>query len=151
MSSDEAYSSFLERANQDTGTSSTSTKTSSAATKTVDTDVPAPLQTIEQYYVSEADEPFVPVSLKWTGRSMPSEYEFKDLVGHDGEVSTMSTQEFDPKGDYKEVIEAVQTSGDGKARIFRLHQGRAKAQYYIVGFDEKGKRIVGLKANAVES
>ena len=63
----------------------------------------------------------------------------------------MSTQEFDPKGDYKEVIEAVQTSGDGKARIFRLHQGRAKAQYYIVGFDEKGKRIVGLKANAVES
>ena len=78
MSSDEAYSSFLERANQDTGTSSTSTKTSSAATKTVDTDVPAPLQTIEQYYVSEADEPFVPVSLKWTGRSMPSECKFNE-------------------------------------------------------------------------
>ena len=73
MSSDDAYSSFLEQANQDTGASKVSTKSSAAGTKAVDTDVPDSLQKIEQYYVSEADEPFEPVSLKWTGKNMPSE------------------------------------------------------------------------------
>ena len=75
MSSDEAYSSFLDQANQDTGTSkpSAQTKSGNASVKAVDTDIPATLQKVEQYYVSEADEPFEPVSLKWNGRNMPSE------------------------------------------------------------------------------
>lgn len=73
MSSDEAYSSFLDQANQDTGASKASTQSTSASTKAVDTDVPATLQKIEQYYTSEADEPFEPVSLRWSGRAMPSE------------------------------------------------------------------------------
>ena len=75
MSSDEAYSSFLEQANQDTGASKakTSTGPGSVGTKAVDTDVPATLQGIEQYYTSEADEPFEPVSLGWSGQNMPSE------------------------------------------------------------------------------
>ena len=75
MSSDDAYSSFLDQANQDTGatkasTQSTSQKVSSEAT---DTEVPTALQNVESYYVSEADEPFEPVSLKWDGSNMPSE------------------------------------------------------------------------------
>ena len=75
MSSDEAYSSFLDQANQDTGANkaSTQSKSKSASTKAVDTEVPAALQKVEQYYTSEADEPFEPVSLKWTGKNMPSE------------------------------------------------------------------------------
>ena len=75
MSSDEAYSSFLDQANQDTGASKAkgSTGSSSVGTKAVDTDVPATLQSIEQYYTSDADEPFEPVSLRWTGPNMPSE------------------------------------------------------------------------------
>ena len=73
MSSDEAYSSFLDQANQDTGASKISTKSSSAKTKAVDSDIPSALQSIEQYYTSEADEPFEPVSLKWSGSNMPSE------------------------------------------------------------------------------
>ena len=71
--SDDAYSSFLDQANQDTGASKASTKSKSAATKAVDTDVPATLQKVDQYYTSESDEPFEPVSLVWSGKNMPSE------------------------------------------------------------------------------
>lgn len=71
--SDDAYSSFLDKASQDTGASKASTTSKSASTKSVDTEVPATLQSIEQYYTSEADEPFEPVSLKWGGKNMPSE------------------------------------------------------------------------------
>lgn len=73
MSSDEAYSSFLDQANQDTGVGKASTQSSSATAKAIDTDVPVSLQKIEQYYQSEADEPFEPVSLSWDGNNMPSE------------------------------------------------------------------------------
>lgn len=73
MASDEAYSSFLDQANQDTGAAKASSTSKSASTKAVDTDVTAALQEVEQNYVSEADEPFEPVSLKWSGSNMPSE------------------------------------------------------------------------------
>ena len=77
--------------------------------------------------------------------------EFKDLVDHKSEVSTLSTQDFDPKGQYKEVLQVVEKAGDGKARVFRVHHGSTRAEYYVVGLDEKGKKVVGLKAKAVES
>ena len=74
MSSDEAYSAFLERANQDTGTKKEdSSSTAAINTKSVDTDVPPQLQNIKQYYTSEVDEPFEPVSLSWDGPELPSE------------------------------------------------------------------------------
>lgn len=75
MSSDDAYSAFLDQANQDTGASKASTKRSSPAeTKTVNTEVPALLQNVERFgtYTSEADEPFEPVSLKWGGDQLPT-------------------------------------------------------------------------------
>ena len=174
MSSDDTYSNFLDKANQDTRASKPSAQSKSADTKLVDTEVPMTLKGVEQYYTSEADEPFEPVSLKWDGKNMPSEStlshvrprlrqptndcwftrdsdEFKDLVGHCSNVSTLSLHEFDPNSDYKEVLQAVEKAGDGKARIFRLEQGRSRAEYYVVGYDQKGKRVVGLKAKAVES
>ena len=74
MSSDEAYSSFLEQANQDTGTNKEASSTAATVnTKNVDTDVPQQFQKIKQYYTSEVDEPFEPVSLKWDGPELPSE------------------------------------------------------------------------------
>ena len=76
MSSDDSYSSFLGQANQDTGASAKASSTSqSASTKAVDREVPSALEKVEQYYVSEADEPFEPVSLGWSGENMPSESE----------------------------------------------------------------------------
>ncbi len=64
----------------------------------------------------------------------------------------MQRQEFDPRGQYGEIVGAVEKVGDGKARIFRVeHHGRTRVEYFVVGFDEKGKRVVGMKAMAVES
>ena len=63
----------------------------------------------------------------------------------------MTTKEFDPQGEYKEVMAAVEQSGDGKTRIYRLEHDRTRLEYYIVSFDRKGGRVVGLKAKAVES
>ena len=73
MASDEAYNSFLDQANQDTGASKSTSKPAEIFTKAKDTDVPVSLQQVEHFYVSEADEPFEPVSLKWSGSNMPSE------------------------------------------------------------------------------
>ncbi len=73
MSSDADYASFLDKANQDTGASAAPSKGISTTAKASNTDIPQVLQEVEQYYVSEADEPFEPVSLKWDGNSLPSE------------------------------------------------------------------------------
>lgn len=73
MSSDQEYASFLDRANEGTGDPNVSTQsTKKLATKAVDTDVPKTLEIVEEYYVSEADEPFEPVSLKWKEDGLPS-------------------------------------------------------------------------------
>ena len=73
--SDEVYSSFLDQANQDTGATRGSASNSSRqiSAKAADAEVPAILQKVDKYYVSESDEPFEPVSLKWNGKKMPSE------------------------------------------------------------------------------
>ena len=63
----------------------------------------------------------------------------------------MTTKEFDRHGEYGEVMAAVEQAGDGKTRIYRLEHGGTRLEYYIVSFDEKGGRVVGLKAKAVES
>ena len=71
MSSDSAYASFLDQANQDTGADKVKAKSQSgknkAQLKTVDTEVPSALQKIDAVYVSEADEEFEGVALKWDG------------------------------------------------------------------------------------
>lgn len=76
MSSDDTYSSFLDQANQDTGASKVSSESNAATAKVTDTDVPMELRHVDQYYTSEADEPFEPVSLQWNGKNMPSEGSF---------------------------------------------------------------------------
>ena len=77
--------------------------------------------------------------------------EFKELLGHKAEVSTLSMKDFDPAGKYQEVVKVVEKEGDGTARVFRVHHGKTRAEYYVVSLDKKGKKIVGLKAKAVES
>jgi len=72
MSSDADYASFLDRANQDTGSTRVSAESKSVGAKSVNTEVPKALEEIEEYYVSDADEPFEPVSLKFDGDSVPS-------------------------------------------------------------------------------
>jgi hypothetical protein len=69
MSSDDQYSSFLDQANQDTGasTAKSQSKSKSPSFKTTDTEIPHSLQSVDEYYISDTDEPFEPVSLSFEG------------------------------------------------------------------------------------
>ena len=73
MSSDDAYMSFLDKANADlnAGRAQQQGASETARTETVDANakIPAPLQSVDAYYVSDADEPFEPVALRWEGAS----------------------------------------------------------------------------------
>lgn len=77
--------------------------------------------------------------------------QFADLIGHGSEVSTLSSKEFDPRSQYKDVLQAVEKAGDGKSRIYRMSHGKTRVEYYVVGLDKDNKRLVGLKAKAVET
>ena len=74
MSSDDAYMSFLNKANADLSAGQQQQQpqgTSIARTQTVDANnqnqIPASLQSVDAFYVSETDEPFEPVVLGWEG------------------------------------------------------------------------------------
>lgn len=72
MSSDDAYMSFLDKANADLNAGHAPQQgTDTVRTETVDANVmiPKPLQSVNAYYISDADEPFEPVALKWEGAS----------------------------------------------------------------------------------
>lgn len=79
MASDEDYMSFLDKANQDvSGGGKASTQSGGQKFKTTDNgaEVPKEIQQVtkDAFYVSDADEPFVGVSLKYDGsESMPDE------------------------------------------------------------------------------
>lgn len=73
------------------------------------------------------------------------------MIDHEADISTLSTDEFDPRGSYKAVIESVKNAGGGEVKIFRVHHGKTRAEYYVVSFDSKASKIVGLRAKAVES
>jgi hypothetical protein len=68
-SSDADYLAFLDKANaqREAGASQTLSQSSEPYTQTVDTGVRVPeaLTSVDEYYVSETDEPFEPVALKW--------------------------------------------------------------------------------------
>lgn len=69
--SDEDYEAFLNKANKDVGGSKTQSTRASKA-QTINTEVPPSLTKVDEYYTSDADEPFEPVSLKYDGESLPS-------------------------------------------------------------------------------
>lgn len=79
MSTDAEYEAFLEKANRDTRsggagkeTAVTTSQAKSSNLTTVNTVVPAALQDVQEFFISDSDEPFEPVSLRWTEKKMPS-------------------------------------------------------------------------------
>jgi hypothetical protein len=74
--------------------------------------------------------------------------DLKKLIGRD-EVEEVKGTGFESQ--YKKVVDAVKQAGNGTAKIFRVELQGTRAEYYVVAVDEKEKRIVGLKALAVES
>lgn len=69
MASDTAYASFLDKANQDVGPLARSGGDSFHLSTNVSKDEPVPpvLKETEEYYTSETDEVFEPVTVRWEG------------------------------------------------------------------------------------
>ena len=65
--SDADYAAFLDKANQDTSGGEATAQSKKVGTKSVNTQVPSALQSVEEYYTSDADEPFEPVALSYSG------------------------------------------------------------------------------------
>jgi hypothetical protein len=74
MSSDADYASFLDKANEDPNAGTASSKSQpkkSFGTRAVNAKVPKELEKVDEFYVSDSDEPFEPVSLDWDGDKFP--------------------------------------------------------------------------------
>jgi hypothetical protein len=69
--SDEDYEAFLNKANQDVS-GSKSQSTTASKVQAVNTEIPSSLTKVDAFYTSDADEPFEPISLKYSGKSLPS-------------------------------------------------------------------------------
>ena len=75
--------------------------------------------------------------------------QLKTLLSHSAEVEELSIEKWDPKGQYKNVVDTVRKVVDGKVKVFRVELSGAREEYYVVGVKE-GK-VLGLKALSVES
>ncbi|KAL2846510.1 hypothetical protein BJX68DRAFT_268598 [Aspergillus pseudodeflectus] len=174
MSSDDAYMSFLDKANADlnSGRSQPETQSSSSAaarTETVDVNVkiPTPLTTVDACYVSETDELFEPVALKWEGAEKgiwPDAAHFSKLISTDTDLSrsieTLSDAAFDPKNQYASVLRAVRAAaveasgGDESAvelKVYRVETGPSRVEYWVTALEPEESLLVGLRAKAIES
>jgi len=159
MASDEDYMAFLDKANQDPneGVAKTQSK-GKVELKAVDKGVKIPeglkKATSDAFYVSDADEPFVPVCLKYDGKKLPDEATFAKLVNHpspdDAEVQIMDIGEWDTQGQYKEIVDATREATKGSdVRVYRISKGSSRVEYWVVGVE--GGKLIGVKALAVES
>ena len=77
---------------------------------------------------------------------------FAKVVGQERErVEELQKKQFDPRGQYGNVIGAVEeVVGKQGVKVFRVELGGARCEYWVVGMLE-GKRVVGAKVGAVES
>ncbi|KJZ75035.1 hypothetical protein HIM_05521 [Hirsutella minnesotensis 3608] len=167
MASDEDYMAFLDKANKDLGDGQAKSQQQQqqqsgggkAVFKAVDTesDVPKVIKDVckAHVYVSDADEPFEEVSLQWKGEEgLPDEVEFAKLIHHwdadNAEVEIMDPSDWDPRGQYSKVVEAVREASKGNdVRVYRVARDATRVEYWVVSRAE-GK-IVGVKALGVES
>lgn len=170
--SDDAYMSFLGKANADldTGRAQQSQGSSSAVrTETVEMGVriPAPLTSVDAYYVSETDEPFEPVALRWDGASrgiFPDPSHLSSLISPNADLSesitSLSPSHFDPRNQYPSALRAVRAAaseasgGDESAvdvKVYRVGVGSSRVEYWILAVDAENSLLVGLRAKAVET
>ncbi|KAK8087070.1 ribosomal protein L3 [Apiospora phragmitis] len=175
MASDEDYMAFLDKANKDPNEGYAKPASSGGAKlefKTTDdgVQVPAALKeaTQDAFYVSDADEPFVPVALKWDegGKGLPDEgtstlriyVDFAKLIAHpnpsSANIELQDPADWDPQGQYNKLLEAVRKAGKGNdVRVYRVPKDSSRVEYWVVTTEGKGKdaKLVGVKALAVES
>ncbi|KAJ6100158.1 hypothetical protein N7467_001693 [Penicillium canescens] len=173
MSSNDAYMAFLNKANADSSDGQAQTTQESSdvlRTKTVDSSlsIPKPLKNIDAYYVSDTDEPFDPVVLKWDAAkddTWPSIAELASLISESNDLSrsieSLPLTSFDPKDQYPEVLGAVRaaaaennpdaTQEAVELKVYRIEITTTRIEYWILALHAPEKKIVGLRAKAVES
>ncbi|KAK0741035.1 hypothetical protein B0T18DRAFT_432234 [Schizothecium vesticola] len=170
MASDDDYLAFLNKANQDPSegrATTTATDTNSPFKITsAGVAVPRVLQALTRredlVYVSDADEPFFPVALRFGGGQgggggLPDEEEFAKLIGHEApekaEVEILDPVDWDAQGQYTEVVDAVREAGRGSdVRVYRVGRDGVRVEYWVVTWVEgDGGAVVGVKALGVES
>ncbi|KAI2642279.1 hypothetical protein GGS21DRAFT_501784 [Xylaria nigripes] len=174
MASDDSYLAFLEKAQRDReagaagsqggGGGRAAAAAAAAEFKSLDEGavVPAVIHsaTKDAFYVSDADEPFVPVSLAWdeAGKGLPDEEEFATLINHpdpvNADIQIQDPADWDTQGEYGTIIDAVSEAGKGNdVQVYRVAKGGVRVEYWVVTTDGKGKgaRLVGAKALAIES
>ncbi|KAI0161543.1 hypothetical protein GGR57DRAFT_455114 [Xylariaceae sp. FL1272] len=164
MASDEDYMAFLDKANKDPNEGHAKSQGQGGEFKAMDEGARAPAAiqeaTKDAFYMSDADEPFVPVCLAWDegGKGLPDESEFASLIKHPNpstaEIEIQDPAEWDPQGQYKAILDGVSKAGKGNdVRVYRVAKGGVKVEYWVVTTDGKGSnaKLVGAKALAVES
>ncbi|KAM3558099.1 hypothetical protein MY1884_004164 [Beauveria asiatica] len=160
MSSDQDYLAFLNKANNEADEAhAKSSKTARAQLKTLDAGQTAPQGIVEvckeAVYTSDADEPFEPVSLKFTGAGgLPDEEEFAELIEHwdvaKAEISILDPLDWDSNGQYRQLLEVVRDASKGNdVRVYRVVRDTTRVEYWVI--TRAGEGIVGAKALAVES
>ncbi|KAK7977483.1 hypothetical protein PG996_003538 [Apiospora saccharicola] len=166
MASDGDYMAFLDKANKDPNEGYAKPASSGAKLEFKATDhgvqVPAALKEVAQdaFYVSDADEPFIPVALKWDegAKGLPDEEEFAKLIAHpnpsSANVELQDPADWDPQGQYTKILDAVRKAGKGNdLRVYKVPKESSRVEYWVVTTEGKGKdaKLVGVKALAVES
>lgn len=81
---------------------------------------------------------------------------FAKAINHpnpkDAEVAILDIAEWDPQGEYKEVVDAVREAvKGGDVRVYRVsrEKGGSRVEYWILGVE--GGKLIGVKALSVES
>lgn len=156
MADDQSYNAFLTRVNQDPSANSSQEQSTSQAKSKLDpttpqtSAVPVSLQNLDATYTSDSDEPFEPIVMDYAGHELPDVTQFsKCLKKKQGDVEALEEEDFDPQGQYKDIMSKVKEAGNGKARCFRVEVSKTRAEYYVVSVGER--KLVGVRAKAVES
>lgn len=77
--------------------------------------------------------------------------DLRKLIHTDVDIEALCEKDFDPQGSYTKVIDAVKKAGGGKVKVFKVQHTETRSEYYVVSVDREGKRLVGMKAVAIES
>ena len=155
MASDADYQAFLDKAGADAQGSGVKTQQYSSGGQQLTTaSVPAALGKVQATFVSDADEPFEPVSMEHgVSGGKASAEDVAHLAGvKKGDVTHVGAwKEFDPKGHYGEVKDAVEKEAKNMS-VWKIEKSGARCEYWILGIakEDEGK-VVGFRAKAVES
>ncbi|KAK6369311.1 hypothetical protein LTS17_009652 [Exophiala oligosperma] len=171
MSDDASYTSFLEKANaspqsqsqgktheQASSTSERRTQFDPSTSTASESALPASLRSLpDTTYTSDTDSPFEPVVFDYADSALPTAQQFQKCLqrkthgaASSGSVEELSTSEFDPRGEYKDIIVRVEQAGkSSKVRVFRVEVGATRVEYYIITVGDR--MLVGVVTKAVES